>query len=456
MKTVRILLITLTLLAIIPLSSAKVTIDVQHTPSTILPGDVVEYTLTLKNEGTQDVRVSSLNLVSDGVKVNPKSISNIGTIAKQSSVDIPFTVEAIKKGTFSIDVHIYTENESLKRLILVNVEDKLPDLILTSSLNLNEVNELGFYLTNPLGSMSSVSVEALFDAEPRLVYLGDLTSSGSGKFKYIPEKEEAVSFKISFYNGINYHEFVKTITPEYRQSKGLVINASVPYTTVPVFDVIPLDVTVSNLRNDTIYSIQISASMESSEEIKIKEIAYLNRLETSKVSFQFSPAKTGKNTINVDIAYEDDLNNKYSGRKKVDIFVLDEKAISVTNIDTERSFEGITISGDISNSGRSTVYNVLLAMQLGDKIKTFYLGSIDSSDFDSFEFEFSNVNESKAALIVSWNNELGEKVEFTKEVEISEELTTKPPETGNLVLIGAVIAVAIVVLVAFIWMKSGK
>jgi len=454
MKELKILLIVLILFAILPVSSAKVTVSVSHTPSTILPGDDTEYTLTITNDGAQEVKINSIRLIADGIEVDPSSFSNVGTIAAQSSIHVPFIVRAKNEGTYKVDVHVFTANETVKRPILVNVENKLPDLILTSSLNINEVNTVGFYLTNPIGSIGSVTVEALFDAEPRIIYLGDLTSSGRGTFRYLPESEDELSFRISFYNGMNYHEFVKTIKPEYRQSKGIIVNVSVPYSSLSLLDVVPVEVTVSNLRNDTIYSIKIKAYLSTSE-VKSEEIGFLKSLTSSKVSFKFSPNKPGKNKIIVEVLYEDSLNNKYSAEKDVEITVFDEKAISITNIETERSFKEITISGDVSNSGRSTAYNVLLAMQLGDEIKTFYVGSIDSSDFDSFESTFKDANESRAILTVSWNNELGDKVEITKEIKIPEEAIERSEES-NLLLIGGIIATIVILIVVVIWIRSGK
>ena len=255
---------------------------------------------------------------------------------------------------------------------------------------------------------------------------------------------------------MNHHELVKTVKPEYRQSRGIIVNVSVPYSSISVLDVIPVEVTVSNLRNDTIYSLKVKASLSGAEEEKSEEIGFLRSLTSSKVSFKFSPDTPGKNKIIVRVSYEDSLNNRYSAEKDVEIMVFDEKAISVTNIETEKSFEEITITGDVSNSGRSTVYNVLLTMQLGDKIKTFYIGSIDSSDFDSFEFTFKNANESRAVLTVSWNNELGDKVEITKEIQISEEIHGEIEEGSNLLLVGGAIAAVIIAIVAIIWIKSGK
>ncbi|MFO7967720.1 MAG: hypothetical protein R6U44_08995 [Archaeoglobaceae archaeon] len=441
------------MLIILPIASAKVSIDVEHSPDTILPGDEVDYTVTLSNKGAYDVKVKEITLYTR-LDVDPDSVSNVGTIPTTSSYDFPFTVEAEKAGSYTIEMHVRTQNETIKRLIPFNVENKQPNIILTTPLKLNEVNNLRFYLTNPIGDIEDVTVEPRFDADPKVIYFGDLTSSQKGIFRYTPESREDLSFKISYYNGRNYHQVVKTVTPEYRETKGIIVNASIPYNSVPVQDIVPLDVTISNLRNDTIYSAKVSASLEGSE--KTKEIASLGSGEDSKVRFQFSPQNVGENTIQVDITYKDELNNHYSETEEVEFFALEGKSMSVSNIRTDQDTDGTTISGDVSNSGRSTVYNVLLSMQVNNQVKTFYLGSIDTSDFDSFEFEFSDIDASEGVLTVSWNNELGEKVELNQEIDLPEERIGQPAEDGNLMVIGSVIAIAILALVAVIWIKSRK
>lgn len=453
MNKFKICLLALLLLIILPVASAKVSVDVEHTPETILPGDIVDYTVTLSNKGTSDVKVKEITLYTD-LDVEPESVSDVGTITTGSSYVFPFTVEAEKAGSHTIKMHTRTQNETFKRLILVNVENKQPDIILTTPLKLNEVNNLKFYLTNPIGSIKDVSVEARFEADPKIIYLGDLTSSHKGTFRCTPESREDLSFKISYYNGRNYHQIIKTVTPEYRETKGIIVNASIPYNSVPVQDVVPLDVTISNLRNDTIYSIKVTASLKGSE--KTKEIASLGSGKNSKVSFKFSPQETGKNTVQVDISYKDELNNQYTETEEVEFIALEEKPISISNIRTEIEADDTTISGDVSNSGRSTVYNALLSMQVGNEVKTFYLGSIEASDFDSFEFEFSDINASKGVLTVSWNNELGEKVELSEEIKLPENKISQATGGGNLMMVGSVIAVAILALVAVIWIKSRK
>ena len=52
----------------------------------------------------------------------------------------------------------------------------------------------------------------------------------------------------------------------------------------------------------------------------------------------------------------------------------------------------------------------MLAIKSDGIIKTYYLGKIEPSDFDTFEFSVENVTSATPHLIVTWNNELGERL----------------------------------------------
>jgi len=481
MKLSKIIITAIVLILITPISSSQLTVNVQISPSTLLPGDVADCVLTITNPTTKQIKVTGIDFIPSGIRVSPNSISEIGILSAGSSHEIPFAITTENPGRHTVEAKIYTTNGTISRLIMLNVEDRSPKILLVNPLVLNEVNTLRFKVVNTVSSISEVQVEALFDAEPRIVELTDLTSEGH--FEYLPVSDTSegadniLQFEISYYNGNNFHQVIDTVYPTYRESKGIVINSSVPYQSVNIKDVIPLNVKVSNLREDSIYSVKVTAFIDDSDK-KTKEISTINTMKDSMVSFKFSPNNIDLNKIKIEVKYRDKFNNEYTVAEEVEITVLDEKPITISNIDTERKKDTITISGDISNIGKSTAYNVLLFMEFQGKTKTFYLGTIDSSDFDSFEFEFtdrwtangtnpnlysnSNLNsgldisnkEMRAFLTVSWNNELGEKAEITQGIDVEPSATFQPAHSENLIYVGAAIAVFIIALVAFIWIKS--
>lgn len=471
MKISRLIMTALVLTLIIPICSSQLTANIQISPSTLLPGDVADCVMTIKNPTLKEIKVTGIDFISSGVKVSPTSVPEIGIVSAGSSHEVPFSITTEKSGRYTIEAKIYTTNGTISRLIMVNVEDRNPKIVLLNPLVLNEVNNLKFKVVNTVSSINDVQVKALFDAEPRIVELSDLSSEG--QFDYLPlskigDSDGGIQFEISFYNGNNFHRVEDTVYPTYRESKGIVINSSIRYQSVTMKDVIPMEVKISNLREDSIYSVIVTAYIDDSDK-KIKEIPIINTLEDSTVSFKFSPREMGVNTIKIEVKYRDKFNNEYTEREEIGVTVLDEKPIAISNINTEKELDIITISGDISNVGKSTAYNVLLTMLLKEKTKTFYLGTIDASDFDSFEFEFSDTGtlnrtdstgldssdmEMKAVLTVSWNNELGEKAEIKQTIDVEPTVTFQPAHNENLIYIGAIVAVFIIALVAVIWIKS--
>ncbi|AEA47923.1 hypothetical protein [Archaeoglobus veneficus] len=441
----RLLLALLTLLVLLTLTtpaSAHIVASVELRPSVLLPGDTAYGTLTLTNKGTTSIKVTGVTFFSD-LKVEPKSISSIGYIPPAGSYELPFRINAEKVGLYTVEAHIYTTNGTLKQIILIDVRDLMPEIVLTSAITLNEVNTVQFTLSDPIG-VSNVKIEPLFDAEPKVIYLSD----SEGVFTYYASEKKELSFKISFYNGENYHEIVQTITPEYRESKGVLLNVSLPYNVVPLKDVVPVKVEITNLRNDAIYSIQVTVKTDNFT--KTTQIASLNSMGSSQISFLCPAEKPGEQTILICVSYRDCLNNEYSTEKHVSVQILNEKAVVVSNIDVEWD-NGLKISGDVSNSGKSKVYNVMLALLADRAVKTYYLGTIDPSDFDTFEFTAENVTSAK--LLVTWNNELGEKVEEVLPLEIPSKPEFRTQSSPAVIVVSVVVLVIVVAIVAIAWVR---
>jgi len=158
----------------------------------------------------------------------------------------------------------------------------------------------------------------------------------------------------------------------------------------------------------------------------------------------------GKQNIAISITYRDALNNEYSIEKYVSAQVLEEKAVVVSNLEVEWS-DGLKISGDVSNNGWSKVYNVMLILQSDKVTKTYYLGTIEPSDFDTFEFTAENV--SSATLTITWNNELGYKVEETIPIKAPPKMEFKTESNPMVVIISVIVVVVIVIIAALAWVR---
>ena len=431
------------LFAIIPLTSAQI-VKVEMDPETLLPNDVAHCKIIFTP--LRDTHVSEISVFSPAeVDVEPSSVSGAGLIPAGSSYVFPFTIKAKKGGIYTLIAYINTFNGTVKQPIVVRVLDIMPEIVLDKTvLRLNEVNVVSFSVTTPI-ELDEIVVEPLFDANPKMIYVAD----GEGEFKFEPVKEEPLKFKIKFYNGKNYHEIVRTIDVTYVQSRGILINASSRYLNTPIGDVNPIDIQITNLRTDTIYSIGIKAEGDilSIEEIQAPQ---LKPEETFSTKILFCSRESGHHQINFTVCYSDELNYKHCEVKSVEINVLNESALKFSGIETEVGADGLTITGDVSNNGKSVAYNILISAISKNLTKTYYIDQLDPSDFDSFEF---SLPPTKTVLLkLKWKNEMGESFEESEVVKMSG--VTAATEDGLVThVIPVIVLIVVLIIVIFAWKR---
>ncbi len=405
-------IIILLMLASINLASAQM-VKIKMEPSTLLPNDVADCKLILTTQ--QNTYISGISILSPPeIEVKPSSVSGIGYLPS-TSYEFPFMIKAKESGIYTLTILINTMNGTIKQLFVVRVLNIMPDIVLDKTkIILNEVNDVSFTLSSPI-SINNVIVEPLFDANPKLIYV----ENGKGNFKFEPEDFKPLKFKIKFYNGKNYHEIVKTIDVEYVQSKGVLINASPEYPNTLIGDVDAVNTQITNLMEDTIYSVSVKAN--SSELSKIEEKhSLIDPKDSWKTQFLFCPKKGGRRDISFEVCYSDDLNRHYCEEKSVVINVLNETTIQFSGIETKIDVGGITLSGDVSNNGKSRMFNILITATSKNQTKSYYIDKLDPSDFDTFEFTFPQGV--SFTLKSQWMNELGIKFEKIKRVDVRENL----------------------------------
>ncbi len=431
-------ILLLPLLSIHLVSAQGVSVSYQLSPTLLLPGDYAECTLMISNPTMKDVVVNSVTLTGYGVDVTPQQIFSIGKIPAGGSVSLPFSIKAKRPGRYNVVALISTENDTLRQNIQVVVDDSFPSITLTSPVRRGEVNTLSFYVSSPV-ELKAVKVEALFNATPQSVYLGNVGSEGvEGSFKFIPTSS-TLRFRISFYNGNNYHEVTKVIEVRMLESHGISINTTFPYRALYLGDVVDLPLEIANLRGDDILNVRVSV-----EGFGFNDTAELPKIssgKSGKLVFKFSPSKSGEGNITINVEYSDEFGNRYSQTKEIGMEVLKSLAVAITNLNVVREGLETRVSGDISNNGRSVVYNVYASVTCDEYRADYFVGNIDPSDFQSFDLPVK-CNRS-ATVSVSWSNDVGENFEIHREVKIGEEIPA-PAETGEFPLVISIIAALVV------------
>ncbi len=420
------------ILLTIPLASAQV-VKVEMSPQTLLPNDVADCKLVLSLP--QLTYVSGITFYHpSAIDVQPNSVSSVGWV---QAYELPFTIKAKKSGIYTVEVLINTINGSIRQVFTVRVESEMPKIVLgRTTFTLNEVNDVGFTISSPL-EISNIIVVPMFDANPKVIYVKD----GRGSFKFEPKKPMPLKFKIEFYNGRNYHEIVQTVNVEYRESKGVLVNATPEYPITLIGDVMNIDVQISNLRQDDIYLVRINAS-DGTFSAKSAEIPMIKAGETKLVKFKWCARSAGVENVTVEVSYLDEFNNEHFEQKVVKIKVSNATALQFSGVEVERSPNGLTVTGDICNNGRSKVYNVMVSANG----KTYYIDYLDPSDFDSFEIVIPS-NTSKVQLKATWTNEIGERFEIGLSLNVPKAELNVGKGGNEILPLAIAIATLIVVLV---------
>ncbi|WP_290597784.1 MULTISPECIES: hypothetical protein [unclassified Archaeoglobus] len=449
MRKFGLILLVLFVAAIHHVAAQGVSISYQLSPEILLPGDYADCILVISNPSTSgtSIKVNSVILTGYGVEIAPREIYSIGIIPAGGSATLPFSIKAIKAGRFNVEASISTENGTIRQNIQIVVDDNFPSLTVTSPVYKGEVNDLQFYVSSPT-ELKDVRVEALFNATPQSVYLGEVGSNGAeGVFKFFPSSS-TLEFRISFYNGNNYHEVIRTVNVRMLESKGVVVNVTVPYKTLYIGDSILVPVEVANLRGDEIIGVRITAQSDLGTFSDPVEVPSIPSGESKRVNFKFSPARGGEGEVFFTIEYSDEFGNKYSIEKSFSIKVLDSFAVSLTNVNVAREGMQVTVSGDVSNNGRSEVYNAYALATCDGYKADYFIGNIDPSDFQSFDLP---VKCNKSVLVtVSWSNDLGEKFEIHKQVNLGGGVPTEVESSNLPIVISIVVAAVVFVIIGLI------
>ncbi|AAB90223.1 COG1361 family protein [Archaeoglobus fulgidus] len=447
------LVLAVLLLAVEAVHAEGVSVSYQISPEILLPGDYADVTLTLTNPSASDVKVNSI--VVSGAKAEPSAIYSVGTIPGGGSYSITFSVKAEKVGRENLEVKIATEyrvdeknttTQTITQNILLLVDDNFPSLTVASPVYRGVVNEVSFYVSSPV-ELKDVRVEALFDAIPKTVYLGDFVGGKEGKIKFIPDSNR-LKFKISFYNGRNYHEIEKEVVVKLLTPQNVVLNVTFPYKSLFIGDAVTIPLEITNLRSDAIYDITVSAESSLGSFSSPVSIAKLDSGEGKALSFKFSPSKAGDGEAVFRVYYKDELGNGLSVERNFTITVLDSYAVMLTNVNVVREKLKYSVSGDVSNNGRSEVYNAYAVAECGDFRADYFMGNIDPSDFQSFELPVECNGSVK--VTVQWSNEIGETFAISKTVELKGKSLAEVEENPMPTYVSIAVAIVILAIVGFV------
>ena len=410
------LTILFALLFFIAPSSAQVTIkEVKVGLDKIFVGDEVDCSIVLENKNSFAEKISSIVFYSD--LVEPRIVTNIGVIPPLSSYEFPFTFKAEKPGKFLVEVKVSTPNGSTTYYIPFVVERELPEVVLqNTTIYLNEVN----FLKVKVNADFNVYIKPLFNATPEIAY------GKEAVFKYYPKEKERIAFKIYFYNGRNYHEYVKEFRVEWKESRGVYFEVRAPEK-VLIYDAVKVDIFVTNLKREAVYNIKLKALD------KVFSYPVLLPSQSKNFSMFVTAFNPGTFTVNVELSYENEGITREV--KSVAVKALNESAVDVCSYE----FSEDVLRGEICNRGTSEISSVVVFFE---KEKAF-VGSVAPGDFEIFEIKAKNTT---GILKLQWRNAAGDLLEIEKEVKFENVKIEERKASPMLIVISIAAALVIIAL----------
>lgn len=420
--------------------ASALSVDYRISPEILLPGDLADCVLEIKT--AEEVKINSIWITGYGVSIEPKNFYYVGNVS--GVYKLPFSIKAEKPGKFNVEVLISLENATLAQNIMVVVDDKFPSLSVNEPLYIGEINYAKFSISSPV-KLTDVRIRPLFKSVPQEIFIGNLDEKTDFQLRFEPQ--EKLEFKISFYNGLNYHEIVRRVEASYLPSKGVFVNANSSYSSLYVADCAKITVEISNLRGDAVYALKLRAlSNLGTFDSELKELSKVDSRSTKVVDFVYTPLSSGEDTVKIVAEFKDEFGKGYMVEKEIKIKVLDGYPLLLSL--TTTGFGKVSIAGVISNVGRSAVYNVYVVATCIDKAEEF-VGNIDPSDYQTFDLSL-RCNKT-AKVTVTWTNEVGKNFEMTRFLEISSaEKDTSANQTSLLVSLVALFLVVAVIL-AILW-----
>ncbi len=406
----------LLILALLQSANAQVVLDYEIGLDRILPGDTVDCYLLITNPNPNPETIRSVVFYSD--LVNPRIVTDIGTLAGESVYRLPFTFSAEKPGRYVVEVKVRTYNGSLTYYIPFTVTNAYPVLrIENPEVVIGERNVLKI----SVDWNGNVTIRPLFNATPSESF------GKSFEFVYYPEKREKLAFEVEFRNGENLHRVVREVNVTWSEVRDVAVNVTYNRNAYEN-EALRVFIGVANLRTTPIYDVSVRLGGVE------KSVPVLNPGE--EVRFEFSVMAS--RTLGITLTYLDERGVRHEISERKELEIINESAVQLCSYE----FDGGVLTGDVCNFGSTEVKNVVVSF--GGK--RYFIGSVMPEDYEVFSIK---TNRSNGTLVIEWKNVAGAVLSTSALIE-GEKVEVKVKEGGSeIIAVSVVIAAAIVVLAVY-------
>ncbi|MEM4524351.1 MAG: hypothetical protein QXF29_04520 [Archaeoglobaceae archaeon] len=434
------------LLFLIPASALTVSYEV--TPEIVLPNGYADCVVKIVNDEVNEVKINSISFLSSSVEVTPNHVA-VGKLGPKSIYTLKVSMKPNLVGRQIVEMFISGENFTISQPIEILVDDKFPEIAISSPLYRGEVKNVTLLLSSPV-LLNNVRVEAMFNATPRIFLFPILSGAVQFNLRFGEDLDE-LRFKISFYNGKSYHVIERSIKTSYIPSKGILTNLQISKNILYLGEAVNISIEITNLRNDEVYDIEVIASGKGKFSHDYRKIEKLGAGEKRVLNFTFSPRENGDVDVEVLICYRDYFGQRYEKKEKISLTVLESEVLQITNLREEGFIGKLRLSGDVINYGHTRVMGVVISAICNESKTDYLIGKIEANDYETFDLE---TNCGEILLKLSWWNEAGDS--FSKFEVIKRRIL---PETGKStapMVIATTSAIAVIVLVIYIILRSRK
>lgn len=437
-------------LAIIPMLPAyALTISYEITPEIVLPNGYADCVITLRNTGATPITIDSISFLSATIEFEPSHIQHVGNLSPGGFYTIKISMKSSVVGRQNAQMVVSTSEGSFSQIMELLVDDRFPEVSISSPLYRGEVNYVKLFVASPV-LIKNLRVEALFNASPKTFFAGELIGATSFQFR-LGEELEFMSFKISFYNGRSYHEIERTIRAEYLPSKGIVINLQPSKDILFIGEAVNLSVEITNMRNDDIYNVELQLSGNGKFSQSVAKIDRISAGEKKTLNFIFSPKESGNAIIVAKITYRDFFGKEYEQSEKLTLSVLEYYVLQIINVQKSFSAGKTKISGEVVNYGHRSSLSTKISAFCDAERADYYIGEIDAKDYETFDLEILCDN---ATLLLTWWNDAGDSFSVSERLELGK--LEKKEENPLPLYITAIASVVVLLFVIYIAYRARK
>lgn len=438
------------LLLLLIAEASALTISYNISPEIVLPNGYADCVITLRNTESKAIEINSIAFYSKTIKFEPASIQSIGNLSSQGVYTLKVSMTSSVVGRQNADLIVSTSEGTFSQTMELLVDDRFPEISLSSPLNRGEVNYAKLLISSPV-ELRNVQVEALFNAVPKTFFISSLSGVTELQFR-LSEELDYLNFKISFYNGRSYHTIEKGVKVDYMPSKGLTANLNPSKDVLYIGEAVNLTLEISNLRNDEVYSVEVQLSGNGKFSQSVARVDKILAGEKKTLNFIFSPRESGSAQISAKIAYKDFFGNSHEKYENLTLSVLDSYVLQIVNLKMPQSMGKTKISGEVINYGHRSALNTKVSAFCDEAKADYYVGEIDANDYETFDLEISC---SEATLTLTWWNDAGDSFSISEKLEGNR--VDEQREKSSLPLyIGTIASIIVLAFVAYVAYRARK